>query len=173
MLEVYRAIVLRNNCAPWWWKHVRVSGFYALSQNCEKRLLASLYPSVCPSVLPSAWNTRLTLDRFSWNLIFDCFSKICRENSSLTKMRQEKRILYMKINIHSWSYLPQFFSEWENFQTKFEEKIMTYVQWCFSENRTIHEVMWKSIVERGGTHTIWRKLIACWYLRLQTRSRNM
>jgi len=27
MLELYGAIFLCNNCAPWWWKHAWVSGF--------------------------------------------------------------------------------------------------------------------------------------------------
>jgi hypothetical protein len=43
--------------------------------------------------------TRLPLETFSRNLVFEYFSKICRENSSFVKMEQE-RILYMKTNIH-------------------------------------------------------------------------
>jgi hypothetical protein len=35
------------------WIELMLSGFYARSQNCENRLLASS----CPSVRPSAWNT--------------------------------------------------------------------------------------------------------------------
>jgi len=31
------------------------------------------------------------------------------------------------------------------------------------ENRTVNEIMWKNIVERGRTQmTIWRMRIACW-----------
>jgi len=33
----------------------------------------------------------------------------------------------MKTNIHFWSYLAQFFLEWEMFQTKVVEKIKTHV----------------------------------------------
>jgi hypothetical protein len=33
--------------------------------------------------------TWLPLDGFSWNFIFQCFSKICRENSSYNNIRQE------------------------------------------------------------------------------------
>jgi len=40
--------------------------FYARSQNCEKRPLASS----CPSVRPHE-TTRLPLERFSWNFIFE------------------------------------------------------------------------------------------------------
>jgi len=36
---------------------------------------------------------------FSRNLVFECFSKICGENSNFIKMRQEV-LLYMKTNIH-------------------------------------------------------------------------
>ena len=33
----------------------------------------------------------------------------------------------MKTNIHFWSYLTEFFLEWEKFQTKFVEEIKTHV----------------------------------------------
>ena len=33
----------------------------------------------------------------------------------------------MKTNIHVWSYLAQFFLEWEMFQTIFVEKIKTHI----------------------------------------------
>ena len=33
----------------------------------------------------------------------------------------------MKTDVHLWSYLAQFFSEWENFQTKVVEKIKTHI----------------------------------------------
>ena len=43
---------------------------------------------VCPSVCPHV-TTRLPLDGFSWNLISEYFSNICRENSSfITIWRQ-------------------------------------------------------------------------------------
>ena len=41
--------------------------FYARSQNCEKRLLASS----CVPFCPPAWTTGLPLDGFSWNLVFE------------------------------------------------------------------------------------------------------
>jgi len=55
--------------------------FQARSQNCEERLLASS----CPSVRPSAGTTCHPLDGCLWNLIFEYFSKICRENSRFIK----------------------------------------------------------------------------------------
>jgi hypothetical protein len=57
----------------------------------------SFVMSVCPQ-----GTTRLPLDRFSWNLIFEDFSKICRKISSFIKMWQEKRVLYVKTWVHLW-----------------------------------------------------------------------
>jgi len=59
-------------------------GSLARSQICEKRLL----PSSCTSVRPHG-TTRVPLDQFSWCLISECFSKICRENSSFIKIWQK------------------------------------------------------------------------------------
>jgi hypothetical protein len=53
------------------------------SQNCKKRLFAS-----CLSPRPHG-TTRLPLDRFSWNLIFEYFSISCRYNSCFIKIGQE------------------------------------------------------------------------------------
>ena len=46
-----------------------------------------------------AW-TRLPLDGFPWNLILVTFIKICPENSSLVKIAQKYRALYMKTYGH-------------------------------------------------------------------------
>jgi len=51
--------------------------FQALSQNFEKRLLASS----CLSMRPSAWNNLAPTGR----IFFQHFSKICRENSNFIK----------------------------------------------------------------------------------------
>ena len=50
--------------------------FHVRSQNCEKRLLASSCLSACPHGT-TRW---FPLDEFSWNLLFEHLSKICREN---------------------------------------------------------------------------------------------
>ena len=72
--------------------------------------------------------TRLPLDGFSWNVVFEYFAKICPENSSFIKIWGEEPVLYMKqTNIHFLSYLAQFFLEWEIFQTKVVEKIKTHI----------------------------------------------
>ena len=84
--------------------------------------------SVCPCIRPSVrpcWTTRLLLVGFSWNLLLEHFSKICRLNSSLIKTGQ-KWILYMNTSMHYWSHLAQFFLEWKMFRTKVVEKIKTH-----------------------------------------------
>jgi hypothetical protein len=58
--------------------------FGRVRKNCEKRLLASSCPSVCPQ-----GTTWLPLDGFSRNLVSEYFSKICRKNSSLIKIWQK------------------------------------------------------------------------------------
>ena len=51
--------------------------FRRISQNCEIRLLASS----CLSFCPPAWNISTPTDRFSWNFIFEYFTKISPEGS--------------------------------------------------------------------------------------------
>jgi hypothetical protein len=56
---------------------------------------------------------------------------------------------------------PSFLLKWETFQTKVAEKIKTHIlrSVTFIENRAIHEVMWKNIVEWGRPQMkIWRML---------------
>ena len=69
--------------------------FRRFSQNCEKRLSASSRLTFCP---PHG-TTPIPLDGFSWNLIFEDFTKICRENSSFIKIALDWRVFYTKTNI--------------------------------------------------------------------------
>jgi hypothetical protein len=59
-----------------------------------------VHPSIC-----LCRTTRLPLDGFSWNLIFEHFPKICQWNSSFTTIGQEWQILYMNTNINFLSYV--------------------------------------------------------------------
>jgi len=74
----------------------------------------------------------------------------------------------MKTDVHLWSYLAQFFSEWENFQTKVVEKIKTRILFSIPvpphpENHAVYEVMWKNIVGPDRPQmSIWRMRISCW-----------
>jgi hypothetical protein len=82
--------------------------------------------SVCPAVCLRG-KYRLSLDGFSWNAIFEDFSKICWGYSSFIKIWQEYRVLYTKTCVHLWYYL---FLELEIFHTKALVKITT----CFMFN---------------------------------------
>jgi hypothetical protein len=71
----------------------------------------------------------------------------------------------MKTNINLRTYLAKFFLEWENFRTKFVEKIKTHI-FCsiyfFFENRAMYEIMWKDVVQPERPQTaVWRMRIAC------------
>jgi hypothetical protein len=72
-----------------------------------RKATMSIVTSVLPSVYPHG-TTWFPLDGFSWNLAFEDCSKICRENSSSIKIRQEWRLLYTKTFAHSW-YLTEIF----------------------------------------------------------------
>jgi hypothetical protein len=52
----------------------------------------------------------------------------------------------VKNNKNFWSYLAQFFLQWEMFQTKFVEKIKTHFVFSnFFENRAFYEIIWKNV----------------------------
>jgi hypothetical protein len=74
----------------------------------------SFVTPVCLSVRPHG-TTRLPPYKYSWNLVFECFSKICRDSSSLFKIRQELQALCANTNVHVWSYRSKLFFEWEFF----------------------------------------------------------
>jgi len=79
------------------------------------------------SLLLFAWNISVATDGFSWNLIYEYCSKLCRENSSVIKIWKEERVLYIKNNIHLWSYLAYFFLVWEMLQAIVVEEIKTHI----------------------------------------------
>jgi hypothetical protein len=59
----------------------------------------------------------------------------------------------MKPNIHFWSHLPEFFLEWEKFQTKVVEKIKNTfcVQLVFQE-MVCYRVMWMNKIKPDRKH---------------------
>jgi hypothetical protein len=105
------------------------------------------------------------MDSFSWNLIFEYFSKICSENSRVVKIWQEEGVLYVKTNTHFWSHIFQFLLEREIFQTKVVEKIKTQILGSnifFFENRALYEIKSKNIVQPDKSQmAIWCIRIAC------------
>jgi len=105
---------------------------------CE---LAWLRKATTSFIMPVHPSVRMEQLGSQWTNFHDFFfydsSKICRENWSLIKIWQEKPILCKKTDEHFWSYLAQFFLEWEMFQTKFVEKIGTNISFsvtCFRKS---------------------------------------
>ena len=108
--------------------------------------------------------TRLPLDGFSWNLTFEYLLKNCHENSSFIKTGQENQVLHMKTTWHFWSYLSQFFIEWEMFRTEFVEEIKTHILCSitfFQKSRHSWGNVEKCSQGRPQM-TIWCMRIACW-----------
>ena len=91
--------------------------------------------------------------------------KNCWENSSFVKIWQEYRALYIKTNIHFWSYLAPFFLQWEMFQTQGVKKLKTHalISVTISENCAVYGIKRKNILKPGRPQMkIWRMCIACW-----------
>jgi hypothetical protein len=91
--------------------------------------------------------TRLPLDRFWWNLIFELFLQICQQNSSFIKIQQLQHVLYVKMLSHLWQYLNDFFLEWETFKIQVVEKIHIIYSVTFSENWCC---LWENVKKYGG-----------------------
>jgi hypothetical protein len=71
----------------------------------------------------------------------------------------------MKTNVDFWSYLTQFFLEWEMFQTNFVEKMKTHILLSVTlfRYRAVYEAMWKKTVESCRPEmTMWRMRISSW-----------
>jgi hypothetical protein len=106
-------------------EHQQLSSFlsaFAKLRKATVSVVMSVRLSVC-----LRGTTQLPLDGFSWNLIFESFSKIYWENSRFIKIGQGYWVLYTKTNIFFLSYYALFFLEWELFQTKVVEKIKTNI----------------------------------------------
>jgi len=81
--------------------------------------------SVCPSVRPHG-TTRLLLDGFSRNLIYDYFTKISRESSSLIKCDNNNGSFTRKPMYTYDHYLAEFVLEWKNFTQNCRETQNTH-----------------------------------------------
>jgi hypothetical protein len=70
----------------------------------------------------------------------------------------------MKTNIHFWSYLAQFFPEWEIFQKKFVEKIKTHIlcPTTFSKIMPFVRYCENTVQPDRAQMKIWHMCIACW-----------
>jgi len=119
--------------------------------------------SACPSICPSIHmeQSQLPLDGFSWNSVFEYFSKTC----------QEMRVLLNSDNTNcyfTWSlYLFQFFLQWEIFRIKVAEKIKTT---HFMLNNVFPKIvnLWDNVEIYGtvgqatGGNITGRMRTACW-----------
>jgi hypothetical protein len=66
-----------------------------------RKATISFFISICLPVCPSAWNNLAPTGRIFMKFdIWRLFSKICRENSSLIKIRQLQLVIYIKKNTH-------------------------------------------------------------------------
>ena len=147
---IFQALLLALFILNIHFKRVRTIG--------EKRLLVSS----CMSVSPRE-TTQLPLYRFSWNLLFEYFSKICREKSSLIKIWQQQQVLRGKTNLYFWSFLAHFLSAWDKIVDNIKTHILCSVTFFFPENRAVYAIMWKNIAVRGRPQmTIWRMRVAYW-----------
>jgi hypothetical protein len=95
-----------------------------------RKAIISFGWSVCPSLCPNG-TTRLQMNGFSWNLMFDIFQK--SDDKIQVSLKSDKFNGYF-----TWRtthifllYLAQFFLEWEMFQAKVVEKIKTFISSSF------------------------------------------
>jgi hypothetical protein len=151
-------------CVGWSvWVHgsfLRLLGAFAKLLKVTISFVISVHLSVCPH-----GTTQLPLDRFSWNLIFEYFFKKYQGNSSFFKTGQENQVLHMKTTRHFWSYLSQFFLEWEMFRTEFIEEIRTHILCSitfFKKSCRFWDNVVNAVVQGRPQMTIWCMRIACW-----------
>ena len=119
------------------------------------------------SVRPSAWNNSAPTGRIFMKFDIYAFFEKFSTHLNFIKIGYEKRVRYVKTNVHLWSYLAQFFLEWKMFQTKFVEKIETHIlcsmMFFFFLKLVPFVRCGKSIVQLGRPQMIiWRMCIACW-----------
>jgi len=108
---------------------------------------------------------------------FDNFSKICLQNSNFTKVLKEQRALCMKPTAHLLLYFPQFFLEWEMFQTKVSEKIKSHILcsitfFFFQKSFLLWDNVEKLCTAGQATDYNMRMRIACWIPRYTHRICN-
>jgi len=108
--------------------------------------------------------TRLPMDGFVWNLIFEYFSKTIKKiQVSLKSVKNNGYFTWGLLDIFC-SYLAYFFLEWEIFQRKVVEEIKTHILCSTTVFRELYclWVMWKNTVQQGRLQmTIWRMHVAC------------
>jgi hypothetical protein len=152
--------ISHNNCS---------THFPARSQTCEKRLVPSRL-----SVHRHA-TTRLPPVGFSWNFIFEDFSKIFLENSSFIKIGHEyKRVLYMKTNIRVWSFLLRMRNVPDKSSRESQNTFCVQLTFFFFKSWLLSRKCGKVLQSWAGHR--WQYGTCTWragYLRLQTHTQVM
>ena len=127
--------------------------------NCASSWSFAKLVSSCLSVCPQG-TTRLLLDGFSLNFVFQNFSKICRE-----KFKYYQDFTRKKDSLHEDQHTfliisCSFLLIARNSSDKYckENKNTFHIpSLFFFENRAIYEIIWKNILEPGRPQmTIWR-----------------
>jgi len=113
---------MKHSRSRWFSRTINFSGAFAK----WRKVTMSFVMSACPSFRPHE-TIRLPLEGFSWNLTFQHFSKICRENSSFIKIWQEYPALYLKTNTHFCSYITCFLFKWVMFQRNLQRKLKKHI----------------------------------------------
>jgi hypothetical protein len=116
--------------------------------------------SVCPH-----GKTRLPLDGFSWNLIYEYFPKICPEKH--VSLISNKNNMYFTWRSAKFMIISRSIRlKMRNVSDKVVEKIKSPISCAinlFFENRAIYKTMWKNTVEPGRPQMTKRRMcIACW-----------
>jgi len=137
-----------------------------------RKATVSFLMSVCPSVRPSFrppnrphGTTLLLWTDFLEIWYLSIFRKSVEKTLSLSKIWQENGYFTWSQISTFWSYLAEFFLEWEMFQTEVVESTERHftVNIFFLETRAVYEIMWESMVETDRPQmTIWRMRLACW-----------
>jgi len=122
--------------------------------------------SVCLSVRIEELGWNWTDFYEIWFLII--FLNMCSQNSSFIQIWREKRVLYMRTCEDFWSYLTQFFWEWEMFQTKLVARMKKHILCsvnffpsklcCLWDN--VKEYCWAG--QATDDNIIWSMRILCW-----------
>jgi hypothetical protein len=119
-----------------------------------RKATISFVMPVRPSVRVSAWNNSAPSGLIFNKVDIWVFFENIRDISSLIKIEQEWRVLYMKINTLFWSYLPLLFlAKMKNISDrikKIETQLVGSITF-FSKNRLVFEIIWNCYFERGGS----------------------
>jgi hypothetical protein len=113
--------------------------------NIEKSEYWPRHVSVCLSVCPGG-RTRLSLEGFSWNLILEYFSNICREYSNLIKILQE------------WGYCTWYFMIW--YDMIWYDMIWYDMIWY---DMILYDMIWYNMIWYVMWYDIYDILYDIWY----------